>query len=184
MSQSRKLTDDQRYSLISEVVSTYVYQVFKSIFEPIDELYKRRPWDNPFDWTGLWETTSEHITADIADSFGNIHTTQQAEARLKDICSQARQELMRRIDLSDTDFRLGYTESWDRWLERMKEVNWDEPEGYYVAGEYVSNSVYDVIEHLAYLTAPADLTALVELRRADEDPQHWTRKTFIAAHNE
>ena len=63
MSDSRKLTDDQRYSLIYEVVCTYVYQVFKAIFAPVDEQYKRRPWDNPFDWTGLWETASEEIVA-------------------------------------------------------------------------------------------------------------------------
>ena len=184
MSDSRKLTDDQRYSLISEVVGTYVYQVFKSIFAPVDEQYKRRPWDNPFDWTGLWETASEDIAAIVAPKFKVMHTQQQAENLVAAIAGRARKELMNRIDLSDTDFRLGYNESWDRWLERMKEVNWDESEGYYVAGEYVSDSVDDVIEHLADLTAPADLTAMVELRRADEDPQHWTRKTFIAAHNE
>ena len=69
MSDSRKLTEDQRYSLIYEVVCTYVYQVLKAIFAPVDEQYKRRPWDNPFDWTGLWETATEDIVAIVAPKF-------------------------------------------------------------------------------------------------------------------
>ena len=75
MSDSRKLTDDQRYSLIYEVVCTYVYQVFKAIFAPVDEQYKRRPWDNPLDWTGLWETASEDIVAIVEPNFKDIETT-------------------------------------------------------------------------------------------------------------
>ena len=183
MSDSRKLTEDQRYSLIYEVVCTYVYQVFKAIFAPVDEQYKRRPWDNPFDWTGLWETTSEDIVAIVAPKFKVMHTQQQAETLVAAIAGRARKELMNRIDIGATDFRLGHNEAWDNWLTNMQEQNWGEDDGYYIDDAHFSDQLDETLEELTTMPVDPDHDPIVQLRRATEPQQTWTRKSFLAYHN-
>ena len=62
------LTDNQRYSLIYEVVSTYVYQVLKAIFEPVDE--RIRLLDNRPDWDWL---VGELVRTDYRHSRARLH---------------------------------------------------------------------------------------------------------------
>ena len=183
MSDSRKLTDDQRYSLIYEVVCTYVYQVFKAIFAPIDQRYERRPWDNPLDWTGLWEEASEDIVAIVEPHFKNIETTEQGENRLAEIAGKARTEMKDRIDIGATDFRIGHNEAWDNWLTNMQEQNWGEDDGYYIDDAHFSDQLDETLDELTTMPIDPDHDPIVQLRRATEPQQTWTRKSFLAYHN-
>ena len=142
---------------------------------------KRQP-----DFTALWEDLCEQLAGaigkDLRFHFKDITTAHQAENRLDDILTLVREELRKHTELSETDRRIGLAESWDRWLEMMAEDNWGEPEGYYVAGQYISDAVDDVIEHLADTTALRDHIAMVELRQASDRPKLWTRTVFLAEH--
>ena len=183
MSDSRTLTDQQRYSLIYEVVCTYVYQVFKAIFAPIDQRYERRPWDNPLNWTGLWETASEEIVTLVAPHFNDIETVEQGESRQAEIAGKARTEMKDRIDIGETDFRIGHTEAWDNWLTNMQEDNWGEEEGYYIDDAHFSDQLDETLEELTTMPVDLDHDPIVQLRLTSEPQQTWTRKSFLAYHS-
>lgn len=108
----RPINEEQLRALIHEVASIYTWQYLASILN-----YDRASGEP--DFTALWERATDQIVGDIT-------TIHQAEHRLHDILAIIRTEFLRTTGVSETDERIGVSEAWDRWLERMEEDGWGE----------------------------------------------------------
>ena len=169
----------QLYSLIHEVVSTYVWQFLAKILNYDRETCKP-------DFTAQWENLTDDLAGDIQRDlhhhFPDIASAAQAEHRLDDILTLVSNELANRTAVSDTDRRIGLAESWDRWLEMMQEDNWGQEPGYYVSGQHIGVNIEAVLQYFQDPDFNAPTEATVELRLRNQAPETWTREQFITTH--